>query len=101
MFAFACIACYVAIILLAVPRAAAYDLFRSVHVLLPPRYFILTNDGIHGPYLTKNDLHDHDQLEVSSLKSWRVADGANGVSTVYYVPDAEHEVRVRDAPQCP
>lgn len=90
---------FIAIILLAIPRAAAfrgnqYNLFRSVQVQLTPRYFILTNNGMHGPYLTKHDLHDHDQLEVSSLNSWRVADGANGVSTVYYVPDAEHVVRV-------
>ena len=85
---------FIAIILLAIPRAAAYDLFRSVQVQLPPRYFILTNNGMHSPYLTKHDLHDHDQLEVSSLNSWRVADSANGVSTVYYVPDAEHVVRV-------
>ena len=85
---------FIAIILLAIPRAAAYDLFRSVQVQLTPRYFILTNNGMHGPYLTRHDLHDHDQLEVSSLNSWRVADSANGVSTVYYVPDAEHVVRV-------
>ena len=85
---------FIAIILLAIPRATAYDLFTSVQVQLPPRYFILTNNGMHGPYLTRHDLHDHDQLEVSSLNSWRVADSANGVSTVYYVPDAEHVVRV-------
>ena len=84
---------FIAIILLAIPRAAAWG-SQVVQVQLPPRYFILTNNGMHGPYLTRHDLHDHDQLEVSSLNSWRVADSANGVSTVYYVPDAEHVVRV-------
>lgn len=93
---------FVAIILLSIillSRAEAYTLFRTPEVQFPSRYFILTNNHMHGPYLTKHDLHDHEQLEFHSQTSWRVVDTANGVSTVYYVPGVAPGQPVPSAPQ--